>query len=78
MTSDEDQPPPRPPRRPLQFSLRAMFGLTAAVSVLFGTLRWLGVPPAASGVILAILIVAALAALGLVLAIANYDGNDEG
>jgi hypothetical protein len=59
-----------PPRRPrLQFSLRGLLLLTVAVALLFGTLRWLGVSPEASGFILVVLIIAAAAAIGLMVAI---------
>jgi hypothetical protein len=64
-----------PGRRPLQFSLRSLLLLMVAVSVLFGTLRWLGVSPLGSGMVLVILIVGALAAVGLLAAIAG--GDDE-
>ncbi len=64
------EPPPKN-RIPLQFSLRAVLGIMVVVSLLFGTLRWLGVPPEASAVVMVILIVSVLAALGLVIAIAN-------
>ncbi len=70
---DEKTPPEK---RPLQFSIRSMLGLMTAVSVLFGTLRWLGVTPAASAMVLLILTVAVLAALGLIAAIAH--AADEG
>jgi Flp pilus assembly protein TadB len=57
--------------RPLQFRLRTLFGLTAAMAALFGVLDWLGVPSEVSGVVLVVLIVSVLAALGLVVVIAN-------
>ena len=59
-----------PPRRPsLQFSLRGLFILTAAIALLFGMLRWAGVPPEASLLILFSLIFAGAAAVGLLVAI---------
>ena len=58
----------RPP--PLQFGLRAVLVIMVAVSLLFGILRWLDVPPFASAIVLVILIVSVAAALGLVVAIA--------
>jgi len=58
-----------PRRPPLQYSLRGLFLLTAATAVLFGTLRWLEVPPAASVLVLVILIIAGAAAVGLLVAI---------
>jgi hypothetical protein len=73
----ENQPYNPPPKPPLQFSLRAMLAMTVAVSLLFGTLRWLEVPPLASAVVLVILMVSVVAALGLVLAIAHaIDRHD--
>ena len=69
--SDESRPP-------LQFGLRTLFGITAACCVLFATLRWLGVQPPASYIVLAVLGVGALAAVGLVAAIASsVTGEDE-
>ncbi len=55
---------------PLQFGLRAVLLIMVAVSLLFGILRWLDVPPFASAIVLVILIVSVAAALGLVVAIA--------
>jgi hypothetical protein len=65
--------------RPLQFRLRTLLVITAAVALLFGTLRWLGVSPQGSAVVLVILLVSVAAALGLVAAIAGIpgDGDDE-
>ena len=57
--------------RPLQFRLRTLFGLTAAMATLFGVLDWLGVPSEVSCVVLVVLTVSVLAALGLVVAIAT-------
>ena len=57
--------------RPLQFRLRTLFGLTAAMAALFGVLDWLGVPAEASCVVLVVLIVSVLGALGLVVVIAT-------
>ena len=75
-----DSPPAEdPPRRPpLQFGLRSMLAITAAVGLLFGTLRWLGVSPQAAAVVLVILIVSVAAALALVVAIAGTtDGREQ-
>jgi Flp pilus assembly protein TadB len=67
---NEDDSTDDPPRRPpLQFSLRGLFIVTTAVALVFGTLRWLGVSPEASGFILVVLIIAAAAAAGLMVAI---------
>jgi hypothetical protein len=57
-------------RRPLQFSLRSLLGLTVAVALVFGTLRWLEVSATAGAVVLVILIVAVAAAVALLAAIA--------
>lgn len=70
MTENEEEPRGRPGPRPLQFGLAALFGITAAVAALFGTLRWFGVPPRTSGLVLVILVLSVAAAVGLVLAIA--------
>jgi hypothetical protein len=67
--NEEDSTERTPRRPPLQFSLRGLLLLTAAVAVLFGTLRWLGVSPEASGFILVVLVIAAAAAIGLMVAI---------
>jgi hypothetical protein len=67
---NEDDSPDDPPRRPsLQFSLRGLLLLTAAVALLFGMLRWADVPPEASVMILVSLIIAGVAAIGLMVAI---------
>ena len=58
-------------RPPPQFGLKAIFGITVAVALLLSTLRWLGVPPFASAVVLVVLVVSAAAALGLVIALAG-------
>jgi hypothetical protein len=73
--TDPDRPS-KQRRRPLQFSLRSLFGLMLAVALVFGMLRWLEVPAAASGVVLVILIVALLGAVALLAAIAGSDGED--
>ena len=62
---------------PLQFSLKALLTLPVVVGLVFGTLRWLGVSPLASAIVLAILAVSAAAALGLLAAVAGAD-DDEG
>jgi hypothetical protein len=71
---NNQQSPRRPP--PLQFSLRAVLLITFAVSLLFGTLRWLDVSPLASAMVLVILIVSVAAALGLVVAIASASDDE--
>ncbi|MEN6448949.1 MAG: hypothetical protein ABFC96_00520 [Thermoguttaceae bacterium] len=62
-------------RRPLQFSLRALLTLPIVVGLLFGTLRWLGVPPLGSLIVLAIIIVSAAAALLLLVALAGRNND---
>jgi hypothetical protein len=69
MTNDERKPP-------LQFGLRAMLGMMVAVSVLFGTMRWLGVSPTGGALVLVVLVLGSLAAVGLLASIAN-SGEDE-
>ena len=63
-------------RRPLQFSLRSLLGLMVVVALVFGTLRWLEVSATASGVVLAILIVAVAAAVALLAVIAQTDDEN--
>jgi Flp pilus assembly protein TadB len=75
-TGDEHEPEPRPPKPPLQFSLRTLLALPVAVGLLFGTLRWLDVPPLASVIVLVVLIVGVVAALGLLAAIAASDDDE--
>ena len=61
------------PRTPaIQIRLSTLLGITAAVAVLFGTLRWLGVPPRASLLVLVVLLAGAMAAVGLVLILARF------
>ena len=63
-------------RPPLQFSLKALLTLPVVGGLLFGTLRWLGVSPLACAIVLVILTVSAVAAFGLLAAIARV-GDDE-
>ena len=67
---------PSKSRRPLQFSLRSLLGLMVVVALVFGTLRWLEVSATASGVVLAILIVAVAAAVALLAVIAQTDDEN--
>lgn len=62
-------------RKPLQFRLRSLLGITVAVALLFGLLRWLGVPPQTSALVLVLLTVSLAAAVGLVAVIAR--SSDE-
>jgi hypothetical protein len=71
MTSRE-----RPPAPPLQFRLQALLALMVVVSLLFGLLRWLNVPPLAATIVLVILVVSVVAAVGLVWAISASQGGD--
>ncbi len=64
-------------RRPLQFGIGTLLGIAVAVGLLFGTLKWLEVPPAASALILVIVGVSVAAALGLVVAIAGAADDDR-
>jgi hypothetical protein len=70
---DDPQQTEPPQRPPLQFSLRTLLTLPVLVGLLFGTLRWLGVSPLASGIVLAILVVSVAAALALLAALAAAD-----
>lgn len=68
--------------RPIQIGLSTLMLLTAAVAILFGTLRSLGVPPRAGAIVLAVLVVGLLAAVGLVIVIAQssqrpHDPDDR-
>ncbi len=67
--NEENSTDGSPRRPPLQFGIRGLLLLTTAMALLFGTLRWLGVSPEASGFILVVLIIAAAAAVGLLVAI---------
>ena len=64
------------PPRVLQFGLRSLFGLAIAVAVIFGTLKWMGVGPRESLLVMLILIVGGLAAVGLVAAIVGSLRGD--
>jgi hypothetical protein len=63
--------------RPLQFGLRAMFAVTAALAMLFGVMSWLGVPPVARLVVLVVLAVSVPAAIALVAVIAGSVSEEE-
>ncbi len=76
MADDRPQKPARPPA--IQLRLQTLFWITAAVAVLFGTLRWLGVSPRASAIVLVILSVSVAAAVGLLVVIAASAGNSPG
>jgi len=65
-------------RPPLQFGLRSLLLAAVAVAVVFGTLKYLGVGPLASAVVLVIIIVGVAAAVGLLVAIAaSVDDEDQ-
>ncbi len=65
------------PRTPaIQIGLSTLLVITAAVAVLFGTLRWLGVPPRASLLVLVVLLAGAVAAVGLVVVLARSLAPD--
>ena len=61
---------------PLQFSIKALLGVTAALAVILGTMKWLGVSPQTSTIVLVVLAVAAVAAIGLIIAIAGSGPED--
>jgi high-affinity Fe2+/Pb2+ permease len=65
-----EPPLPRPPA--IQIGLGTLLGITAAVAILFGVLRWLEVPAQASLLVLVMLTAGAIAAVGLVVAIARW------
>jgi len=74
----DNEKPARPRKPPLQFTLPALFGVTAALAVLFGALSWMEVPPLAGFIVLVVLTVSVLAALGLVVVIAgSVTGEDD-
>lgn len=62
---------------PLQFGLRAMFAVTAALAMLFGVMSWLGVPPVARFVVLVVLAVSVPAAIALVVVIAGSVSDEK-
>ena len=74
MQADDPPDTPRPP--PLQFRLRTVFAITIAFGLLFGTLRWLGVPEPASFLVLVVLAASVLAAVALVVVIAGTEKED--
>jgi hypothetical protein len=74
MHGDDQPETPRPP--PLQFGLGSVFAITVAFGLLFGTLRWLGVPELASFIVLVVLAASVLAAVALVVVIAGGDKED--
>jgi hypothetical protein len=72
MTNDEKRE--KPP--PLQFGIKALLGMMVAVGLIFGTLRWIGASEQTSYLVMGILVVSLLAAVGLIVAIANIGGDD--
>jgi magnesium-transporting ATPase (P-type) len=70
-----DQRSLKPP--PLQFGIKTLLGMMVAVGVVFGTLRWIGASEQTSYLVMGILVVSLLAAVGLIVAIANIGGDDE-
>jgi predicted RND superfamily exporter protein len=71
-----DPPPKRPP---LQFSLATLLAVTTGLAMLFGALNWMGISTQAGAIVLIVVALSALAAVGLVVAIASArdDGEDE-
>ena len=64
-------------RPPLQFGLSTLLGVMVAVSVIFGTLRWLDPPAWVGYLILAVLAASSLAGLGLAVMLARWTGDDD-
>jgi len=75
MSSESDERPA--PRRPLQFGIGTLLMLAVAVSVIFGSLRWMGATPVAALIVLLILAVAVPAAVALVVVIGRMDRDDQ-
>jgi len=69
---------PRRAARPLQFRLGSLMVLTAVTAALFGLLRWVGVSPKAAAVVLVVLVIGAIAALGLIAAVFIPAGHEPG
>jgi len=77
-SDQDDAAPPKTPdnRPPLQFGIKTLLGITFALALLLGTLRWLDVRPEAIAIVMVILVASVIAALGLVIAIAyTIDDN---
>ncbi len=66
------------PQAPLQIRLLSLFGITAAVALLFGVLRWLKVSPDAALFVLVVLSAAAVAAVGFVVVMVRAVSDEEG
>lgn len=63
----------------LQFRLRTLMVITAVLAALFATLKWLGLPPTAGFIILAVIAVSVVAAVGLLVVIAeSVTDKDDG
>ena len=62
---------------PFQFGVGTLLVLAVVVSVVCGTLRWMGAAPAATLIVMAILAVAVPAAVALVVAIARLDQDNR-
>jgi hypothetical protein len=75
--SPEEQANDPASRPPLQFGLSTLLGVMVAVSVIFGTLRWLDPPAWVGYLILAVLAASSLAGLGLAVMLARWTGDDE-
>jgi hypothetical protein len=61
----------------LQFGLSTLLGLMVAVSLIFGTLRWLDPPAWVGYLILAVLAASSLAGLGLAVMLVRWTDDDE-
>jgi len=65
-------------RPPLQFGIGTMLAATTALAVLLAALRWIGAPPLAVGIVLAIVAVAVVAAVALAVALGRMiDANHQ-
>ena len=63
-------------RHPFQFDIRSLLILTALLSILLATLRWLDLSRGAMLLVLGITVFSALAGAGLVVALAMAMAND--
>ncbi len=64
-------------QKPLQFNLRTMLAVTAALGLVFGVLRWIGAPPQVGLLVLVLLAVSVIAAIGLVVVLAGAVARSE-
>jgi len=68
----------------LQFGIGTLLAVTLACGLLLGGLRWLGLPPATIGLVMAIVAVGAATAIAVAIALARWvdsataDQRDDG